>query len=383
MPRPDATLLLEWLHSQEPALVRLLERLVRAESPSTDRRTQAVPFGILARELRRVDFVVRHVPGGEVGDHLYARPRERRRGAPYQLLVGHMDTVWPRGTLQWMPLRLEGDVLYGPGTYDMKGGLVALLFALRALHAFGSSPTVTPVVVVNTDEEIGSTSSERLIALLARGAVRAFVLEGGEGGEGRLKIARKGSGRFVVTVRGRASHAGSSFDHGVSAILELSHLVQQLFALNDPRRGVTVNVGTVDGGLRPNVVAPEATATVDVRVPTRAAARGLDRSIRSLHPVVAGSAVHVEGEIGPPMEPTPRNRRLLSTALRVGRELGLELEDAGLVGGASDANTTSLYTATLDGLGPAGGSDHAPDEHMSIESTVERAALLALLLLEA
>src|SRR5581483_3671619 len=228
--------------------------------------------------------------------------------------------------------------------------------------------------VVNTDEEIGSTSSERLIALLARGAVRAFVLEGGEGGEGRLKIARKGSGRFVVTVRGRASHAGSSFDHGVSAILELSHLVQQLFALNDPRRGVTVNVGTVDGGLRPNVVAPEATATVDVRVPTRAAARGLDRSIRSLHPVVAGSAVHVEGEIGPPMEPTPRNRRLLSTALRVGRELGLELEDAGLVGGASDANTTSLYTATLDGLGPAGGSDHAPDEHMSIESTVERAA---------
>ncbi|MGZ8692902.1 MAG: M20 family metallopeptidase, partial [Gaiellaceae bacterium] len=334
-------------------------------------------------ELEAVEFDVRAVHGEGVGDHLYARPRIRTHRAPSQLVVGHMDTVWPLGTLARMPVRREGDKLFGPGTYDMKAGLVQLVLALRALRAFGLSPTVMPVVVVNTDEEIGSDDSERVIRMLARGAERAFVLEGGEGPDGRLKIARKGVGRFELTVRGRASHAGTSFEQGVSAILELSHQIQRLFALNDPARGITVNVGTVDGGLRPNVVAPEATASVGVRVPTNETAQELERAIRSLQPVLAGSSLEVDGGFGrPPMEPTPRNRLLLATAQQLGRELGLTLEDAGLVGGGSDANTTSLSTATLDGLGPIGDGGHAADEHVSISSTAERAALLALLLLE-
>jgi glutamate carboxypeptidase len=375
--------LLTWLGAREPEPAALLEQLVAAESPSTDPAAQRAPFTILADELVELDYDVRRVPAFGVGNHLYARPRARRRHGPFQLVLGHMDTVWPLGTLAEMPVRRAGEDLFGPGTHDMKAGLVQLVFALRALRALGLAPALTPVVLVNTDEELGSLDSERVIKALARGAERAFVLECGEGDRGRLKIARKGVGRFELTVRGRASHAGTSFDRGASAILELSHQVQRLFALNDPERGITVNVGTVDGGLRTNVVAPEAYASIGVRVPDAATAAEIERAIRALRPVLEECSLEVSGGIGrPPMEPTPRNRQLLATAERLGRELGITLEDAGLVGGGSDANTTSLYTATLDGLGPVGDGGHAHDEHVHLPSIVERAALLALLLLE-
>ncbi|HSC49577.1 MAG TPA: M20 family metallopeptidase [Gaiellaceae bacterium] len=373
----------QWLGSHEAEIEQLLARLVAAESPSTDPQAQRAPFLLLAGELEEIGYLVRRVPGFGVGDHLYARPRARRRGDPYQLVLGHMDTVWPAGTLAEMPLHRNGDALFGPGTHDMKAGLVQLVFALRALRAVGRSPAVTPVVLVNTDEELGSSDSSRAIVRLARGAERAFVLECGEGRQGRLKIARKGALRYELVVTGRASHAGASFEHGVSAILELSHQVQRLFALNDPAHGITVNVGTIDGGLRPNVVAPEATASIGVRVPTARAAEQVERRILGLRPTLPDSHLEVRRDGGrPPMEPTARNRRLLATAERVGRELGLTLADAGLVGGASDANTTSLYTATLDGLGPVGDGGHALDEHVHLPSIAERAALLALLLLE-
>lgn len=375
--------LLRWLDEHGEEMLALLERLVRAESPSVDRRAQEGPFRILAAELEGIDYVVRRVPDGAAGDHLYARPRRRRRGDPRQLLIGHMDTVWPIGTLAAMPVHYEGGFLFGPGTADMKGGLVEIVFALRALHALGLEPPATPVVLVNTDEELGSIGSTPLIRLLAHGAARAFVLESGEGVDGRLKIARKGIGSFAVTIRGRPAHAGAEPEHGVSAILELSHQVQRLFALNDPANGVTVNVGTIDGGLRPNVVAPAATATVDVRVPSAAAAREVERALRELAPVLEGATVKVEGGFRrPPMEPLPRNRALLAAARRLGHELGLAVEDAGLVGGGSDANTTSVYTATLDGLGPIGEGSHAMDERIDTSRLPERTALLSLLLLE-
>ena len=242
---------------------------------------------------------------------------------------------------------------------------------------------MTPVVFVNTDEEIGSPDSTRHIRMLARGAERAFVLESGEGADGRLKIARKGGGSFVVTVHGRSSHAGADFEHGISAILELSHQIQRLFALNDPDRGITVNVGTIDGGLRPNVIAPHASAIVDVRVPTAAAAREVEQALRGLEPVLEGATIEVEGRFRrPPMEPHAENRALLSTAKRLGDELGLSIEDAGLVGGGSDANTTSLFTGTLDGLGPIGAGSHASDERIDLTLLPERTALLAALVLE-
>ena len=374
--------LLLWLDERREEMVELLERLVRAESPSRDVGAQAAVFGILASELGEIGYAVRHVRGHGCGDHLYARPLRRRRGDPRQLLLGHMDTVWPLGTLAEMPLRREGGFLFGPGTADMKGGLVQIVFALRVLDELGLAPPATPVVLVNSDEEIGSVDSTAIIRRLARGAARAFVLESGEGPDGDLKISRKGLGRFTVTIRGRPAHAGVDPEHGVSAILELSHQVQRLFELNDPAHGITVNVGTVDGGLQPNVVAPEATAIVDVRAPTTNAAREIERAMRTLTPVLEGATVEVQGGFRrQPMEALPRNRSLLAAARRFGYELGLDVEDAGLVGGGSDANTTSMYTATLDGLGPIGEGSHRSDERIDTTRLPERTGLLALLML--
>ena len=223
-----------------------------------------------------------------------------------QLLLGHCDTVWPPGTLKKMPVDFEDDLVKGPGVYHMKGGLAQMVFALRALHDLDLEPTVAPVVFVNSDEEVGSLDSTRHIRRLARVAQRAFVMEPSLGPSGKLKTARKGVGRFTVVVEGEPAHAGLDPEGGASAILELSYLIQALFALNEPARGITVNVGTVDGGLSPNVVAPEGRAVVDVRVPTRQDARRVQQSILDLEPVTPGMKLRIEGTIGRlPMEPTP------------------------------------------------------------------------------
>ena len=298
------------------------------------------------------------------------------------MVIGHVDTVWPLGTAAATRRRDDG-VFYGPGAHDMKGGLVQLVFALAALHELGFEPTVAPVIFVNSDEEIGSVHSGRYIRLLARHAVRAFVLEPPAGPTGMLKTGRKGVERFEVVVTGRAAHAGTSPDEGMSAILELSRQVQELFALNDPEHGVTVNVGTIDGGLRANVVAPQAKALVDVRAPNEAAARAVGNAVRSLEPGGPGTTITVQADSGrPPMLATDRNRALFRRAQRLAQGLGLQVDEAPLVGGASDANLTSGLTATLDGLGPIGDGAHAADEHVLLSALPERAALLALLLLE-
>ena len=210
---------------------------------------------------------------------------------------------------------------------------------------------------------------------------RVFVLEPSLGPDGRLKTTRKGIGRFTVKVKGKAAHAGLDPERGASAILELSHVVQALFALNDPENGITVNVGTIEGGLRPNVVAPESKAVVDVRVETQKDAEFIESRIHGLEPSVPGTVLEVDGRIGrPALEPTPRNRELWHLAEGLSGELGLDLQE-GLAGGGSDGNTTSLYTATLDGLGPVGDGAHAPHEFLYVEETLERTALLTLLLL--
>lgn len=380
MNEEDAGQLLSWLGGQQEAMATLLERLAREESPSVDAGTQEGAFRILSHELEGLGFAIRRVRGRGVGDHLYARPSHRRRDAAWQLLVGHLDTVWPQGTLQRMPVRREGDRLSGPGTYDMKGGLVQMLFALRALQWARAVPGVPPVVLVNSDEEIGSPDSTRHLRRLACGAARALILEPSFGKAGSLKTARKGIGRFELRIVGRASHAGLAPEKGVSAILELSHQVQSLFALNDVSRGVTVNVGTIEGGLRANVIAPEASAVIEARVPTAEAAAEVETAIRGLRPHQEAVRLEVDGGFGrPPLEPTPRNRNLWEAAREAAGELGIELSEAA-VGGASDGNTTSRFTATLDGLGPIGEGAHAPDEYVLVSRMPERAALLALLL---
>jgi len=358
----------------------VLESLCRAESPSLDAHRQQAVHAVLAANLDALGYQVRELPGARSGGHLYARPRRRDRGAGVQLLLGHYDTVWPAGTLATMPFSFEGDRARGPGVYDMKGGLAQIVVALASLRGLAIEPELTPVVLVNADEEVGSRESGRYVRRLARIADRALVLEPSLGIEGRLKTERKGVARYTVVVHGRAAHAGLDPGAGASAILELSHVIQALFALNDPERGITVNVGTIDGGLRPNVVAAESRAVVDVRTRSTADAERVDTSIRQLQPVTPGTSLSIEGGPGrPPLEPTPRNQALFETAQVLGQHLGMSL-DGGTAGGGSDGSTASLHTATLDGLGPVGDGAHAAHEYIEIGPTLDRAALLALLL---
>ncbi|MDH3262761.1 MAG: M20 family metallopeptidase [Paracoccaceae bacterium] len=378
--RPGGSEILAHLHARKADFVAFLERLTLVESPSLEPQTQDRARAVIAERLQAMGFRTLKLSGRKNGGNLYARPRVRARSAPLQLLIGHYDTVWPLGTLKEMPFAVEGNMVRGPGVYDMKGGITQIVFALEALRYFGVELPVTPVFFANSDEEIGSRESTLHIRRLARRAARAFVLEPSLGRDGKLKTARKGVGRFSVRIKGQAAHAGLDPEKGASAILELSHVVQALFALNDAEKGVTVNVGTIEGGLRPNVIAPESGAVADVRVRTQEDAERVTAAIHGLKPTVPGTSLTVEGGIGrPALEPTPRNRQLWGLAQKLSAEIGLELGE-GLAGGGSDGNTTSLYTATLDGLGPVGDGAHAPHEFLYLNETLERTALLALLL---
>ncbi|MEJ2257740.1 MAG: M20/M25/M40 family metallo-hydrolase, partial [Woeseiaceae bacterium] len=246
----NAARVFDYVNSQQHVLTGLLRDLVDAESPSSHPETHDEVRRVLRLALASVGFDSREV--GQPGEprHVFARPSERDRNQPLQLVVGHFDTVWPIGTLQERPFRLAGNVIHGPGSFDMKGGLVQLVIALRTIRDLRLEMPVVPMVFVNGDEEIGSRSSTRYIRLLARRAERAYVLEPALGADGKIKTSRKGIGRFTIMVHGKAAHAGLDPEGGASAILELSHVIQKLFALNDAERGITVNVGTIDGGIQ-------------------------------------------------------------------------------------------------------------------------------------
>jgi len=371
----------DYLRTHRDQMLALLETLVRAESPTDVPEAQADVQDALSRLLRTLGFTVQYLPDGDTcGGHLFARPTDRPSDRPVQLLVGHCDTVWPLGTLQEMPFEIEDNVARGPGVFDMKGGLVQMLFAIAALRGAKVTPEVVPIVFINSDEEQGSPTSRRHIRRLARCAHRAFVLEPALGLDGKIKTARKGGGRFTVQISGKSAHAGLDPESGSSAILELSHVVQQLHALNDPDAGISVNVGTIDGGTRPNVVAGAGSAEVDVRVTTHEQAREIENAIRELKATTAGTSLTIAGEFGrTPMEPTPASRRLWEQARHAGSLLEVDLEE-GRSGGVSDGNITSQYTPTLDGLGPVGDGAHARHEFCYVDKMVERSALLALLL---
>lgn len=368
-------------HLQE--MVDLLIDLVRAESPTPDPAAQAAAQQLLRDAFEACGYEVRHFGASDPRDGgrlLACPPRHRRRG-PYQMMVGHSDTVWDIGTLETMPIELREGQMHGPGTFDMKAGLVQMVFAVRALEELGLAPEVAPVAWINTDEEIGSPYSERQTMWLARGADRAFVIEPAKGPSGAIKTGRKGNGTYRVTVRGKAAHAGLDPEAGASAILAAAGLVERLHDLNDYEEGTTVSVGMIEGGTRYNVVPAECRFTIDFRARTLAHLEATVAAIEEMTPDIPGTSVTFEGglERGP-LERTPRNRRLWDAAREAGRALGLELEET-FVGGGSDGNITSAYTATIDGLGPVGDGAHARHEHIIVNSLSERSALLALLLL--
>lgn len=381
--------LLAHLFARQEEMTALLRDLVCLESPSHDPAAQEPVFARLAAELAASGMRTRRLPGKVYGGQLWAVRRQRRRGAPgpvpAQLLLGHCDTVWPVGTLAAMPAEVRAGRLYGPGVYDMKAGLVQGIFALRALHDLGLAPAVEPAFFINSDEEVGSLESSPRVERLARRMRRVFVLEPSLGPAGDLKTRRKGSLRFTLRTFGRAAHSGLDPEKGASAIRELARMIDRLYALEDPARGVTVNVGVIAGGLRANVVAPEARADLDIRVLAADDAARIEREVLALNGTAAetpGTRIEVEGGIDrPPLESTPGNRALFAAARLRAEELGIALGEA-TAGGASDGSLTSRFTPTLDGLGAIGDGAHAADEHVVLDRLPERAALLASLLLE-
>jgi glutamate carboxypeptidase len=350
------------------AALDLLRELVEIESPTYSAGVRRVAE-VCARELDGLGARTRFLEG----DHLVAELDGD--GAPL-LLVGHTDTVWPEGTLATMPFRLDGDRAYGPGAYDMKGCVVLLLEALRD----GGDGRRALKVFLTADEEMGSRTARPHLEREAQGCAAAFVVEP-PGSSGNLKTARKGLGRFRVTIAGRPAHAGTNRNDGISAIEELAHQVLALHALNDGERGITVNVGVVRGGTSENVVAAEAEAYVDVRVRTWEDRARMETVLASLEPRVDGATLTLGGGwTRPPLEPSPGAERLFELAREHGRELGLDLA-AESSGGGSDGNLVgAVGVPVLDGLGAEGAGAHAPNEHVLVPSISVRAKLLARLL---
>lgn len=369
--------LLDWLAAHQDELVATLGLLVRSESPSgakpeldalADRLTDRFgPFGAIARIVHPTgDHLRLHVPGGP------GRPA---------LVLCHYDTVWPLGSLAANPFRVEDGVVRGPGCFDMKGGIVLLEYALRALAALGLELPRPLTVLLSADEEVGSPTSRPLIEAEAPLCEYVLVLESPLPG-GVLKTARKGVGRFTLEIEGRAAHAGVEPERGVSAIVELAHQTLRVHALNAPEVGTTVNVGVVAGGTRPNVVAARARAEIDVRVATLAEAERVAAALQGLTPVLPEARLTVSGGLNrPPMERTPASAALFVRAREIARAaLDQDLQE-GATGGGSDGNfTAALGLPTLDGLGPDGRGAHAADEHVLVASLAPRAALLAALL---
>ncbi|MFB6122270.1 MAG: M20 family metallopeptidase [Haloferacaceae archaeon] len=373
----------EWVERHREALDTHLLELVEVETPSEATETFDRFFERFGDDLREAGLRTERTHGDETGGWLEAWTPGREAAEEHQLVVGHADTVWPLGTVDENPPERRADVLEGPGALDMKGGLTQAAFALRALDELSLDPPLPVCVFVSSDEEIGSPESKRRIRELAEGANRVFVLEPASGPEGKIKVARKAVGRFTVTIEGKAAHAGIDPEEGASATEELGSVIQRLHALTNVESGVTVNVGQVEAGLRPNVVAPDAKAVVDVRAPTEAAADAVEAEIRGLEASTPGTELTVEGGFGrPPMEPTPGNRLLWERVRATGSRLGLDLEGT-RTGGASDGNYASQHAPTIDGFGAVGDGAHQSFEYVRLDALADRVALLAACLLDA
>lgn len=371
---------LAFLQEQLPTYLSDLEALVNVDC-GTDHKPGVDAVGEMMQVwLEALDCSITRFPQTDYGDCLLTTLEGS--GQARVLLIGHLDTVYPTGTVAERPLRFDGNRAIGPGVSDMKAGLLTGLYALKALRAAGFDDFAEIGFFLNTEEEVGSPVSRSLYARAAQQADIALVLEAARA-NGDIVGSRKGGGKYTLTVHGRAAHAGVEPERGANAIVELAHQIQGLWALNGLHAGTTVNPGIVQGGTRTNVVPDFARVEVDVRVGAPEAIEPLDRAIHRLaaRPQVAGTRVEVEGGVSvPPMPHTPAIAFLAQLAQSAARELGFEIGIAH-TGGTSDANYVAASgTPVLDGLGPIGGLDHSPDEYLEVDSIVPRTALLVRLI---
>lgn len=380
----EATLpaaLLRLLQPRLPEMLTLLRSWISAESPSLEKAPADRCCGLIAAEWRKQGTQVQRIAQKHRGDHLrIAWQADRARPAGQLLVLGHYDTVYASGTLGKMPFRVSAGKAYGPGTFDMKAGLVQALFALNALRQTQTALHKRVVFLWTSDEEIGSESSRALIEVEARRSDAVFVLEPSFGPRGLLKTARKGVGEAEIIVHGRASHAGLAPQEGVNAVHELARQIARLERWNNLPRGISVNADIIEGGSRVNVIAERARAVIDLRALRVADMRRLEKNLRALRPIHRGATLEIHGGFNrSPME-RKISAALFTRAKTLGAQMGLPIGEC-VVGGGSDGNlTAALGVPTLDGLGAVGDGAHSAHEHVLIKTMPERAALLAALL---
>jgi glutamate carboxypeptidase len=366
------------LHQQ--ATLDLLRAMVEIESPSDDKAAVDRCAAFVADRCMALGGRVRLHRQKAFGNLLEVRFGPAKSRQKSILLLGHLDTVWPLGTLKSMPFNMAKGRVWGPGVLDMKAGVAMALTAIAILQE--QDRLNRPVVMLlNSDEEVGSMVSRPVTEKLARQCEAVYVLEPAQGLAGAYKTARKGVGNYSVSVKGVAAHSGVDFERGHSAISELARQVERITGFTELDRGITVNIGTIHGGTRSNVVAAEAEAEVDVRIARAKDAARIDKRFRSLRVFDSKCSLHVEGGLNrPPMERTRGTIALYKRAAAHASTLGFELTEAA-TGGGSDGNFTSaLGVPTLDGMGAVGEGAHAAHESILLEHLAPRTALLAAML---
>ncbi len=357
------------------AILDGIRRWVEIETPTESPEQVNKLATMVADGYRELPVAIERVAGHSgCGDHLVVRSSWGQH-EPGILVLSHLDTVHPIGFIERLPFRVEGDVAFGPGIYDMKGGAYLAYHAFKQLCAGGERPPLGVTQLYVSDEEIGSPTSRALIEAEGRKAKYVLVTEPARDG-GKIVTGRKGVARFDIAIKGVPAHAGTRPEDGRSAIRELANVILTLEAMNDLKRGVSVNVGVVSGGTRPNVIAEEAYAEVDLRVPTAADADDLVARILNLKSRTEGVSIKVSGELNrPPYEKGNAGAALYEHAKELAAEIGFDLVDT-FTGGGSDGNFTAPHTATLDGLGVDGQGAHTHYEQMYISSIEPRARLL-------
>jgi glutamate carboxypeptidase len=379
--------MLAFLRSRRPAMLRLLKRFVLCESP-TDSKLAVDRFGrLVAAEWKKRGAKIEFLQQKRAGNHVrVAWPSNlgRRNGLSVRagqiLVLGHLDTVYEFGAIKKMPFRVTRDCAFGPGIFDMKGGLVIALFAAEALAHAAWLPRRRIVFLWTSDEETGSETSRKVIEREAQRSMAVMVLEPANGPKGKLKTRRKAVGTADLIITGRAAHAGLNPEAGVNAVHELALQAARLMRLNNPQRGITVNPTIAQGGTRSNVIPAEARLTIDLRAETIADMRRIERKLKTLRPVLPGARVAVQGGFSRPPLERRASAALFAHAQELAHQLGFSVDEC-LAGGGSDGNfTAALGVPTLDGLGAVGAAAHSPDEQVIISALPDRAALLASLL---
>jgi glutamate carboxypeptidase len=375
----DGEAIVRSAHERRDVTMALLKQLVEFESPTSDKLAMDRLIDFLEVELRKRGATVERLRQKEYGDLLVARFGSGQK--PLHVMT-HVDTVWPIGTIERMPWRIEGDHAHGPGIYDMKASAAMMFTALDILSDLQISHR--PIVwTINTEEEVGSPVSRPVLEAEARAAEMVLCLEPPVPPRGSLKTERKGVGMFEMEIEGRASHAGADHSAGISAIEELARQIQWLHGFTDYDKGTTVNVGVVEGGTKRNVVAAHASALIDLRVTSMTEAERVVPAILGASAQVEGATVRVSGEMNrPPMERTDAIVAAFQRAQEIGRLIEQDLTEAS-TGGGSDGNfTAAIGAATLDGLGCPGDGRHADNEHIIVSEVAPRTALIAALLAE-